>query len=202
MARQSATNPRFRCNVCKDYYSAPEHTVHYQCASHGYLCDKHLIKDGDEEDDAKKKSSTEPEDGFAIRWDDGGVTFIGYSIKVQKPGRLGYDYETVLIPKKYKGKCALVEKGQTLYNKGHIEKMEWLKGSICLNTTVKFNWHQDVGRWIEEGREKEEKAKAKPKAKSKTKPDYVKEIKVLVDLLEDDTLTKEVFIKKIREKLK
>ena len=49
---------------------------------------------------------------------------------------------------------------------------------------------------------KEEKAKAKPKATSKTKPDYLKDISVLVDLLEDDTLTKEVFIKKIREKLK
>tara|TARA_Y100000768_G_C23657718_1_gene531603 strand:+ start:203 stop:568 length:366 start_codon:yes stop_codon:yes gene_type:complete len=48
----------------------------------------------------------------------------------------------------------------------------------------------------------EEKAKAKPKATSKTKPDYLNDISVLVDLLEDDTLTKEVFIKKIREKLK
>ena len=47
MARQSATNPRFRCNGCKDYYSAPEHTVYYQCASHGHLCEKHIVKDGD-----------------------------------------------------------------------------------------------------------------------------------------------------------
>jgi phage protein D len=59
-----------------------------------------------------------------------------------------------------------------------------------------------MNRWIEEGREEEEKAKAKPKVKSKTKPDYLKEINVLLDLLEDDTLTKEVFIKKMREKLK
>ena len=72
----------------------------------------------------------------------------------------------------------------------------------CKNLLIKFNWHEDVNRWIEEGREEEEKARAKPKVKSKTKPDYLKEINVLVDLLEDDTLTKEVFIKKIREKLK
>ena len=51
-------------------------------------------------------------------------------------------------------------------------------------------WHSH----FEERREEEKKAKAKP--------NYIKEIKVLVDLLEDDTLTKEVFIKKIKEKLK
>ena len=50
--------------------------------------------------------------------------------------------------------------------------------------------------------EEKGEAKAEPKMKSKTKPDYLKDISVLVDLLEDDTLTKEVFIKKIREKLK
>ena len=44
MARQSPTNPRFRCNVCKDYYSAPKYKVHYQCASHGYLCEEHIYK--------------------------------------------------------------------------------------------------------------------------------------------------------------
>jgi hypothetical protein len=89
------------------------------------------------------------------------------------------------IPKRYKGTCK-VSNG----------------GTYCLNQLVKYVWHDDVSRWIEEGREEEEKVKAMPKAKTKTKPDYLKEINVLVDLLEDDTLTKEVFIKKIREKLK
>ena len=42
----------------------------------------------------------------------------------------------------------------------------------------------------------------KPKNPKKSKPDYLKEITVLLDLLEDDTLSKDVFIKKMRQKLK
>jgi|TARA_B100001971_G_C17904281_1_gene389563 hypothetical protein len=176
MARQSATNPRFRCNVCKDYYSAPKHNVHYQCASHGYLCKKHIAKSGSKV----------------------GV-FVAYqsNVNTSKP-----------IEKVHYGKCKLGKKGTDLERYGEISVSDSLsnykgyKNQMCLKKPVKYNWHKDIGRWIEEGREEEEKAKAKPKAKSKTKPDYAKEIKVLVDLLEDDTLTKEVFIKKIREKLK
>ena len=65
-----------------------------------------------------------------------------------------------------------------------------------------FHWHADVGRWIEEGMEDVQKAKAKPKASKQAKPDYLKEISVLLDLLEDDTLSKDIFIKKMRQKLK
>ena len=42
----------------------------------------------------------------------------------------------------------------------------------------------------------------KPKNPKKSKPDYLKEITVLLDLLEDDTLSKDIFIKKMRQKLK
>ena len=174
MARQSATNPRFRCNGCKDYYSAPEHTVHYQCASHGYLCEKHLVKKGD---------------------------------RLKKV----YDRGFVKIPANHIGKCKEGNKGSELAKSGLVYDSEYatigfsnaniIEREVCLKVPVRFNWHEDVGRWIEEGREEEEKAKAKPKAKSKTKPDYLKEINVLLDLLEDDTLTKEVFIKKMREKI-
>ena len=132
MPKQSATNPRFRCNECKDYHSAPEHKTHSQCAVHGYLCNNY-------------------------------VSYQTCTINV-KSDRAGYF-------------------------------------RLCGKDVIIYNWHEDVGRWIEEGLE-EEKAKAKPKVKSKTKPDYLKEINVLLDLLEDDTLTKEVFIKKMREKLK
>ena len=143
MPKQSATNPRFRCNGHKDYHSAPDKNVHYQCAVHGYVC------------------------------------------------------KTYRMTGKSKGKS--VDKCKVMHNK----KYDWgYFEETCKNLLIKFNWHEDVNRWIEEGREEEEKARAKPKVKSKTKPDYLKEINVLVDLLEDDTLTKEVFIKKIREKLK
>ena len=47
MAKQSPKDPKFRCNICKEYYHAPEHPVHYQCAIHGYLCEKHIGKEED-----------------------------------------------------------------------------------------------------------------------------------------------------------
>lgn len=43
MAKQSPKDPKFRCNICKEYYYAPEHLVHYQCPIHGYLCEKHVF---------------------------------------------------------------------------------------------------------------------------------------------------------------
>ena len=48
---------------------------------------------------------------------------------------------------------------------------------------------------------KEEKKQSKESSVSKSQIDKLKEIKVLVDLFEDGTLTKEVFINKVREKL-
>jgi hypothetical protein len=43
MAKQSPTDPKFRCNVCKEYYSAPEHLVYFQCPIHGILCKEHAF---------------------------------------------------------------------------------------------------------------------------------------------------------------
>lgn len=43
MPKQSLKKPRFRCNHCKEYHSAPEHMTMYQCASHGYLCEKCVV---------------------------------------------------------------------------------------------------------------------------------------------------------------
>ena len=163
MPKQSATNPRIKCNGCKDYHSAPKQDVHYQCVVHGYLCDKNLIP---------KNHQIE----FWTGWE--------------------------TLPNSYQGKCAVMKSAamRKKLENGDLDKDEFDE-NCCLNDVIKYNWHNDVNRWIEKGKEEEEKAKAKSKVKSKTKPDYLKEINVLVDLLEDDTLTKEVFIKKIREKL-
>ena len=48
----------------------------------------------------------------------------------------------------------------------------------------------------------EEQKKPKKTLASNSTADKLKEIKVLVDLFEDGTLTKEIYLKKIREKLK
>jgi hypothetical protein len=171
MARQSATNPRFRCNGCKDYYSAPEHTVYYQCASHGHLCEKHIVKSGD------KYKQAEGDWNYDIG---------------------SYNYKKKSFSKNYYGRCNIFNKG---VDNRELLSFQKLAEECCLKDPVRFNWHEDVSRWIEKGREKEEKAKAKPKAKSKTKPDYVSEIKVLMDLFEQDILTKEQFLSQLKEKL-
>lgn len=44
MPKQSPKDPKFRCNICKEYYYAPEHSVHYQCPTHGYICCNHFAK--------------------------------------------------------------------------------------------------------------------------------------------------------------
>jgi len=45
MPKQNLNNPKFRCNYCKEYHTAPEHMRMYQCATHGYLCEKCVISD-------------------------------------------------------------------------------------------------------------------------------------------------------------
>ena len=44
MPKQSLKDPVFRCNTCKEYFSAPEHSVLYQCPVHGYICENHFAK--------------------------------------------------------------------------------------------------------------------------------------------------------------
>ena len=41
MENQSTNNPRFRCNICKQYYFALDHPIRYICASHDIFCSKH-----------------------------------------------------------------------------------------------------------------------------------------------------------------
>ena len=62
MARQSPTNPRFRCNECKEFYHASDddYNVHYQCPVHGYLCYDHTIDEecyiNDDDEECGKKT--------------------------------------------------------------------------------------------------------------------------------------------------
>ena len=175
MPKQSATNPRFRCNECKEYHlaSVPSKKMYYQCAIHGIFCSKHF-------------------------------TSSRYKAIPYLRSPIGRDKPDVEIDKKHYGKCGCHNNVKDPYFKkyGLYSNSNTIPKIVCLKKVIRFNWHKDMNRWIEEGREEEEKAKAKPKVKSKTKPDYLKEINVLLDLLEDDTLTKEVFIKKMREKIK
>ena len=167
MPKQSATDPKFRCNGCKEFHSAPPKKAYYQCATHGFLCTKHLVKKGN---------------------------------KVKGGWTANNPYKMRPINERHIGKCKIPKKGSNLLKKGNLDGKR-VEQELCLTLPIIFNWHKDVDRWIEEGREEEEKAKAKPKTKSKTKPDYVSEIKVLMDLFEQDILTKEQFLSQLKEKL-
>jgi hypothetical protein len=182
MARQSPTNPRFRCNVCKDYYSAPKYKVHYQCASHGYLCEEHIYKtiyilyqmknDFEEEFyiivEREEINSVLEE---IKRWNDrsdwcfiiDSLTEVTDKITISNllnkclcwkdpKKNLGKDY----LPSEH----LMFEGGYPTHVAGN-GAISTISTYLCLNIPIKFNWHEDVGRWIEEGLE-EEKAKAKP----------------------------------------
>tara|TARA_B100001175_G_scaffold86803_1_gene72974 strand:+ start:2368 stop:2907 length:540 start_codon:yes stop_codon:yes gene_type:complete len=177
--KQSATTPRFRCNGCKEYHKVDTHSTYYQCPQHGYLCKEWMI-------------SSESE----VRW----VKRKDYYKHTFKK------YTKVKFPEKYHGTCWWDKGSKKSDPWTHTRTISDSKNPIfndaCKNTPLIFHWHADVGRWIEEGMEDVQKAKAKPKASKQAKPDYLKEITVLLDLFEDDTLSKDVFIKKMRQKLK
>lgn len=40
MPKQAIKDPRFRCNTCKDFHSAPSYPYLYQCPVHGYMCNR------------------------------------------------------------------------------------------------------------------------------------------------------------------
>ena len=192
MAKQSPADPRFRCNVCKDYYSAPEHKVHYQCATHGYLCEKHIFNS-----DIK----------LSIKLYDKNINYIKrYSRKIEPQNfgtcmisSDGYDYYKKGI-NVYQGSSSVWK----LFEAGGPSVKEGIQLLIepplfCLKKPIKFNWHEDVGRWIEEGKEEEEKAKAKPKKAAVKKADPTTQIRKFAKLRDDGLITEEEYQAKKKE---
>ena len=230
MPKQSPADPRFRCNECKDYYSAPEHKVHYQCAPHGYLCEKHVISEKSENCGVPFRG------GFYVNRQ---FVWLGNYYSYYGPGRVdGSRNHESKVPfgtssfwlkhwklseedleknkelqiednkkfvEKYGNKCGVFidefceKNGLWMYIQLHDKKN--INDSYCLKTPVKYNWHEDVERWIEEGREKEEKAKAKPKKAATKKHDPTAEIRKYAKLRDDGLITEEDYEAKKKELL-
>jgi hypothetical protein len=107
------------------------------------------------------------------------------------------------IPSKYFGTCGIISKNRDIYSVFYPDKIERftkIEEAVCLKKPVKFNWHEDVRRWIEEGREEEEKAKIKPKAK-KTASDPIEEVRKYAKLRDEGLITEEEYQAKKKELL-
>jgi len=142
MPKQSPTNPRFRCNGCKEFHTAPQDRSHYQCAVHGYLCSEYTFEEGYREG------------------------CCGVIVKVWEPNII-----------------------------------QWKKRiDYCEKKLIKYNWHKDIGRWIEKGKEKKEKAKAKKTAPKKT-VSVADEIKKFKELLDAGAITQKEYDTKKKELL-
>ncbi|MEI6190343.1 MAG: hypothetical protein WCP61_07960 [Chitinophagia bacterium] len=195
MAKQSPKDPKFRCNICKEYYYAPEYKVHYQCPKHGYLCQKHIgIKDhliyGHEKNNPNVERSTKK------------------SFKNDP-----YFDKVIKLPNEYIGNCLCSEVDNSMQEINFVEYDFWdssielsFNGTYsgdkrCKKKPAKFVWNEKVKRWMEEGEEKVEDYIKDQKVKSSQKKSNNSEINLLLDLFEKNVLTKVQFLEQIKGKL-
>jgi len=194
MPKQSPSDPKFRCNICEEYYFAPEYKIHYQCPVHGYLCSKHV---GDEEIIVYMHGPENPND------------FPDIDLH---PKDDPY-YDQVINPVSNRiEKCIVDMKSEFDYNEygGHIyaydsiskfgEKFK-LNQDACLKNLLKFTWSEKVNRWIEEGRETEEEFFKKVQNNDNDLSIKNSDILLLLDLFEKDILSKEQFIQQLKQKI-
>ena len=220
MAKQSPKDPKFRCNICKEYYHAPEHPVHYQCATHGYLCKYHI---GDEDDIIychtydRKNEEKIPDPKLSLREDP------YYDKKYPLPTELvakcmcerfdklhRFPYKADRILNKDKKWVGFKDEGFDNYIKAlnsSIEDSAFLscyhdkRYTQCLKEPIKYTWNDNIKRWLEVGKDKEEDFIKDVKVKSNQKTGNP-EIKLLVDLFEKNVLTKDQFLIQLKEILK
>ena len=194
MAKQSPKDPKFRCNICKEYYYAPEHMVHYQCPKHGYLCQKHigikshLIYAHNEYDNPNRIKKVDVAPQNDPYWD-----------------------KIIELPTEYVGKCLcwiddnyMQEINFLHYNNRNLPfssiERKFEDMGRCKKNPAKFVWNENLKRWLEEGKEKVEDFLKVEKIKTISKSNN-SEIKLLLDLFEKNILTKEQFLEQVKGNL-
>jgi hypothetical protein len=179
MPKQNLRHPKFRCNVCKEYHSAPEHLVMYQCPVHGYLCEKHIITENKEIE----------------------IILVSGNKKTKDERRVSK------FPSKYFGFCYIgqphfhifvgdFQKSGVFYglNKesNNINLVERFLDRYSCKKTTRYDWSVDNNIWVEEGILP---SSIKKSSVSKTNSS----IKLLIELFEKDTISKDEFLKLLKE---
>lgn len=190
MPRQSKKNPRFRCNYCKEYHSAPEHMTMYQCASHGYLCEKCVVTENStiELDFYPNKSNNRtakfPEKYLGYCNLDGNRDFkeIAYSYAffdtdLERAGLNSTSKDEQLIDL-YRSKKDFLNKPNTTYG--------------C-KKTIRYDWDIENNLWVEDG--------SIPKS-SNNQTAKSTHILLLIELFENNSISKEKFLDTIKAQLK
>ncbi|MCX6211852.1 MAG: hypothetical protein NT104_04725 [Bacteroidetes bacterium] len=225
MAKQSPKDPKFRCNICKEYYYAPEHLVHYQCPDHGYLCSKHIFKKSDllyycrSEDNPNNSNGQDPKNDlyydlvFELNQDWFGKCCIDSEGKNFK----NLSYSCYHVYDKLSDSTQEYNFDERWKNGGiysnitrqeFTEKLSLSQKLIrcsykepCTKTPAKFLWNENIKRWLEEGKEIEEDfLKEMKTTKIINKPSNY-EIKLLVELFEKNVLTRDQFLEQIKQKI-
>jgi hypothetical protein len=202
MAKQSPKDPKFRCNVCKKYYYASDHPVHYQCPEHGYLCEAHVGNPGIliyGHNEGKNRN----------------MGNIFNEMEKPNPGKNPYFDKIIELPSFLIGKCLcgdsvnknmqgfFYDYNYNSWAEKHTQTLDYLfEVYKCKKTTVKFVWNDKVQRWLEEGRDNEEDFITKQNPKQKSNQNNLNaEIKLLVNLFEKNILDKSQFLEQLKSKL-
>lgn len=199
MAKQSPKDPKFRCNICKEYYFAPEHMEHYQCPKHGYLCQKHIGVQGqfvyghDDRNNPNEENENELDpnkDPYFDKIIEIPSMFIGKCLCAKEDNYFSpllYDYN--LVPERFRIQYLTIE-----------DSLENDVQHRCLKNPAKYVWNDNLKRWLEEGKEKEVDFLKLEKIKTISKSNN-SEIKLLLDLFEKNVLTKDQFLEQIKQKI-
>ena len=188
MPKQSLKKPRFRCNHCKEYHSAPEHMTMYQCASHGYLCEKCIVTDKSTIDlffyDKKSSNRTAkfPEKYIGFCNLDGNMQFKSISTV--------YSFFNSDLSKKGLNPNSKDEQVIDCWR----ERKKYDKPDMTwgCKKTIRYDWDIDNNVWIEEGTAANSSEKSTKKNTN---------ILLLVELFENNSISKIDFLKSIKAQL-
>lgn len=195
MAKQSPKDPKFRCNVCKEYHYVPDFKTMYQCATHGYMCEKVVITKNAEvvlkfggNLDFETRTVKYPEKYLNFCNLEGNSNFS----KIRNEIHL-YNHDLV------KNNLSINSTDEEIIDYWwHIKDLFPSKNqpdTFGCKKTIKYNWSDELKIWIEEGKEFENTVpKSSPSIKAS-------EIKLLIDLFEKDILDKSQFLEQLKSKL-
>ena len=197
MAKHNPKESKFRCNFCKEYHHVPEYKTMYQCASHGYVCERVVITND-------KVIELKCYDNFIERTVNFPYKYLDYC------NLDGITYFTKIRDKINFFERELKANGLTLNpSDEEIIDLHWnhkfsspkrnQPPTYGCKKTIKYNWSDELYLWVEEGNENISLDKKSTQSLKNSNSNT--EIKLLLDLFEKNILTKEQFLEQLKEKL-